>query len=63
MKKRNLLIIALITLVLNFCGNKTQDNNSINEELVKRIGELEEENKKLKKDYEAALSTVKMYAE
>lgn len=64
MKKKNLVfIITLITLVLTSCGKKTQDNNSTNEELLRRIGQLEEENKKLKKDYEAALSTVKMYTE
>lgn len=52
MKKRNLLIIGLITLVLTSCGNKTPNDNSTNEELLKRIGELEEENKKLKAQLE-----------
>lgn len=54
MKKRNLLIIGLITLVLSSCGNKTHDNNSSNEDLLKRIGELEEENKKLKAQLESS---------
>ena len=55
MKKRNLLlIIGLITLVLTSCGNKTHDSNSSNEELLKRIGELEEENKKLKAQLESS---------
>lgn len=55
MKKRNLLlIIGLITLVLTSCGNKTHDSNSSNEELLKRIGELEEENKKLKAQLETS---------
>lgn len=48
MKRKHLLIIGLITLILASCGNKTQNSNSTNEDLLKRIGELEEENKNLK---------------
>lgn len=48
MKKKYLLIIGLITLVLTSCGNKTHDSDTTNEDLLKRIGELEEENKNLK---------------
>lgn len=48
MKRKYLLIIGLIAILLTSCGNKTENDNSTNEELLKRIGELEEENKNLK---------------
>lgn len=54
MRKRNLLIIGLIALTLTSCGNKTPNDNSTNDELLKRIGELEEENKKLKLQLESS---------
>lgn len=68
MKKKYLpyILIGLVLIfILKSCGSakKPHVENSTNEQLLKRIGELEEENKKLKKDYESALSTVKMYAE
>ena len=48
MKKKHLLIIVLIAILLTSCGQTSNDSNSTNEELLKRIGELEEENKNLK---------------
>lgn len=48
MKKKHLLIIVLIAILLTSCGKTANDSNSTNEELLKRIGELEEENKNLK---------------
>lgn len=48
MKKKHLLIIVLIAILLTSCGQTANDSNSTNEELLKRIGELEEENKNLK---------------
>lgn len=48
MKKKYLLITGLIIATLTSCGNKPNHDNSTNNELLKRIGELEEENKKLK---------------
>lgn len=55
MKKRNLLlIIALIIFTFSSCGNKSNYDNSSNEDLLKRIGELEEENKKLKEQLESS---------
>lgn len=51
MKKRNLLlIVTLIVFTFSSCGNKSNNDNSSNEDLLKRIGELEEENKKLKEE-------------
>ncbi|WP_223418903.1 hypothetical protein [Anaerococcus murdochii] len=54
MKVKHLLITGLITIALISCNHKTNNNNSTNEELLKRIGELEEENKKLKSQLESS---------
>ena len=54
MKKKYLLTIGLIAILLTSCGNKTQKDNSTNEDLLKRIGELEEENKNLKAQLKAS---------
>ena len=64
MKKRNLLLIipvVLLIVLLKSCTSSRTSNvdNSTNEQLLKRVGELEDENKELKIEIEKLKNSVK----